>query len=90
MQDGAAAEGEWVAIRYASGRLGLPATSIWRLVDEGIIPSIRANEIERSPFRIPGDLVEEARQLVRAGGKVALRDFAREWVARNSVPEAVA
>jgi hypothetical protein len=89
MTDRAAADGEWVAIAHASRRLGLSVTAIWRLVDEGIIPSIRADEIERSPFRIPGDLVEEARQAARAGGKVALRQFALEWVARNAVAEAM-
>ena len=86
----AAADDEWVDIAFAADRLGMKPPTIWRLVNDGIIPSIRAEDAEGSTYRLPGQLIEDARRAVMAGGKVVLRDFAREWVAHNSVAEAVA
>jgi hypothetical protein len=85
-----AVAGEWVDIAYAAARLGFSDVTIWRLVDEGVIPSLRANDAVRSTYRLPGQLVEDARRAVMAGGKVVLREFAQDWVARNAVPEGVA
>jgi excisionase family DNA binding protein len=91
MPSPAAAEGEWVDIAFAAARLGMSPPTIWRLVNDGVIPSIRAEDAVGSTYRVPGQLFEDARRAVMAGGKIVLREFAREWAAGHAVPtEAVA
>lgn len=90
MPSPAAADGEWVDIAFAADRLGMKPPTIWRLVNDGIIPSIRAEDAEGSTYRLPGQLIEDARRAVMAGGKIVLREFAQEWTARHAPVEAVA
>lgn len=91
MPSPAAADSEWVDIAFAAARLGMKIPTVWRLVNDGTIPSIRAEAAVGSTYRVPGQLIEDARRAVLAGGKIVLRDFAREWAAKHATPtEAVA
>jgi hypothetical protein len=91
MPNPAAADGEWVDIAFAASRVGMKPPTIWRLVDDGTIPSIRAEDAVGSTYRVPGQLFEDARRAVMAGGKIVLREFAREWITKHATPaEAVA
>ena len=79
MPDQAACE-DWVGTAYAGKRLGYSQVTIWRLIQSGDLPSMRAGK----DFRLPGQLVEDAYNAVMAGGSIDLAAFAREWSARRA------
>jgi hypothetical protein len=81
---------EWIEVGDAASMLGYDADTILRLVRDESWPSIGIAGKRRTARRIPRALVTEARQRVFAGGQVELREFARQWSARNAAPEAVA
>jgi hypothetical protein len=74
---------DWIEVEAAAARLGLPYAAVLLLVQTGVIPSIRAVSANRSPYKIPVRLVEDARQAVLNGGQVVLAEFAPLWVARQ-------
>lgn len=80
---------EWMDVGVAATRLGFDAATLLRLIEAGDMPSIGIKGAQRTARRIPRLLVEEARRAVFAGAQVELREFARQWAARN-VAEAVA
>lgn len=83
-----AAADEWMDLTDAAARLGFKPLTLLRLIRDGDFPVIQIAGRERTTHRLPRALVEEARRVVFAGGQVELREFARQWAARNS--EAVA
>ncbi len=83
------ADGEWIDVGDAAARLGFDAATLLRLIEDGDMPWIGIKGRQRTARRIPRLLVEEARRVVFAGGQVELREFARQWAARNAA-EAVA
>ena len=80
----------WVDLAYASDRTGFSEVAILRLIAEGDMPAMQVRARKRTTHRIPRLLVDEAFAAVMAGGQVELREFARQWVARNATTEAVA
>jgi len=87
---GAAIADDWMDLAEAAPALGFDADTILRLIHEGDMPAMQIRGKRRTSCRLPRTLVEEARQRVLAGGQVELREFARQWSARNAIPEAVA
>lgn len=85
-------DGDWVGLADASLALGFDSDVILRLIHDGDLPAIqvRGKGKSRTAHRLPARLIAEARQLVFAGGQVELREFARQWAARNSAPAAEA
>jgi hypothetical protein len=81
---------DWVDVSYASKRTGFSAVAILRLVADGDMPAMQVRSHRRTSHRLPRRLVDEAYAAVMAGGQVELREFARQWAARNATPEAVA
>lgn len=81
---------DWVDVAYASGRTGFSHVAILRLIADGDMPAMQVRARKRTTHRIPRRLVDEAVAAVMAGGQVELREFARQWVARNATAEAVA
>jgi hypothetical protein len=81
---------EWVDVGVAATRLGFDAGTILRLIQEGALPAIQIAGRARTAHRLPRRLIDEAYAAVMAGGQVELREFARQWSARNAVPGAVA
>jgi hypothetical protein len=51
------------------------------------MPAMQVRGAERTTHRLPRRLVDEAYAAVMSGGQVELREFARQWSARNAVPE---
>lgn len=80
---------DWVDIAYASERTGFSDVLILRLIDDGDMPAMQVKARSRTAHRLPRRLVDEAYAAVMAGGQVELREFARQWSARNAI-EAVA
>jgi hypothetical protein len=82
--------GDWVGVADASLALGFDSDVILRLIHDGDLPAIqvRGKGKGRTAHRLPARLIADARQLVFSGGQVELREFARQWAARNSVPVA--
>lgn len=89
MADGAASD-EWVDLNYAAARTGFSPLALLRLIQAGDMPAMQIAGGERKSHRVPKRLVDEAYVAVMRGGQVELREFARQWAARNAVPEAVA
>jgi hypothetical protein len=81
---------DWVDVSYASERTGFSAVAILRLIQDGDMPAMQVRGAERTAHRLPRRLIEEAYAAVMGGGQVELREFARQWAARNQIPEAVA
>ncbi len=81
---------EWMDLGVAAARLGFDAGTILRLIQDGDMPAIQLRGAKRTAHRLPRSLVEEARRVVFTGGQVELREFGRQWAARNAAPEAVA
>jgi len=81
---------DWVDVAYASRRTGFSAVAILRLITDGDMPAMQVRARKRTTHRLPRRLVDEAHAAVMAGGQVELREFARQWAARNQIPEAVA
>lgn len=81
---------DWVDIAYASDRTGFSNVAILRLIADGDMPAMQVRARQRTAHRIPRRLVDEAVAAVMAGGQVELREFARQWVARNATAGAVA
>lgn len=81
---------DWVDLTYASERTGFSSVAILRLIQDGDMPAMQVRGSERTTHRLPRRLVDEAYAAVMAGGQVELREFARQWSARNAIPEAVA
>ncbi len=81
---------EWMDLRVAAAQLGFDAGTLLRLIQDGDMPAMQVRGQKRTAHRLPRSLVDEARQTVFAGGQVELREFARQWAARNAAPEAVA
>jgi excisionase family DNA binding protein len=95
MTDGqiAAREGiadDWMDLADASDALGFDSDTILRLIHDGDMPAMQIRGKRRTSCRLPRRLVDEAYAAVMSGGQVELREFARQWSARNAVPEAVA
>ena len=78
---------EWVDLSYASERTGFSSVAILRLIQDGDMPAMQVRGAERTTHRLPRRLVDEAYAAVMSGGQVELREFARQWSARNAVPE---
>lgn len=81
---------EWMDLADAAPRLGFDAGTILRLIQDGDMPAIQLRGQKRTAHRLPTALVNEARRRVFTGGQVELREFARQWAARNATAEAVA
>lgn len=82
---------DWVDISYASGRTGFSDVLILRLIQDGDMPAMQVRSKRRTTHRVPRRLFDEAYAKVMSGGQVELREFARQWSARNSgAAEAVA
>jgi hypothetical protein len=81
---------DWVDVAYASERTGFSDVLILRLIAEGDMPAMQVRASARTTHRLPRRLVDEAYAAVMAGGQVELREFARQWSARNATAEAVA
>lgn len=82
--------GEWMDLPDAAVRLGFDAGTILRLIQDGDMPAMQLRGGKRTAHRLPTALINEARQRVLAGGQVELREFARQWAARNAAPAAEA
>lgn len=84
------ASGDWIGLADAAAALGFDSDVLLRLVRDGDLPAIqvRGRGKSRTAHRLPARLIAEARQLVFSGGQVELREFARQWAARNSAPVA--
>lgn len=80
----ARASSEWVDIAYASERTGFSSVLILGLIEDGDMPAMQVKGARRTAHRLPRRLVDEAHAKVMAGGKVELREFARQWAARNA------
>jgi hypothetical protein len=81
---------DWVDVSYASKRTGFSAVAILRLIAEGDMPAMQVRARKRTTHRLPRRLVDEAHAAVMTGGQVELREFARQWSARNKISAAVA
>jgi hypothetical protein len=81
---------DWVDVAYASRRTGFSAVAILRLIQDGDMPAMQVRSFKRTSHRLPRRLVDEAYAAVMAGGQVELREFARQWSARNATAGAVA
>ena len=81
---------DWVDVAYASDRTGFSDVAILRLIQDGDMPAMQVRAAKRTSHRIPRRLVDEAHAAVMAGGQVELREFARQWSARNATDAAVA
>jgi hypothetical protein len=81
---------DWVDLTYASERTGFSSVAILRLIQDGDMPAMQVRGAERTTHRLPRRLVDEAYAAVMAGGQVELREFARQWSARNAIAGAVA
>jgi len=81
---------DWVDLSYASERTGFSAVAILRLIQDGDLPAMQVRGPERTSHRLPRRLVDEAYAAVMAGAQVELREFARQWSARNATTGAVA
>jgi hypothetical protein len=75
---------DWVDIAYASQQTGFSDVAILRLIQDGDMPAMQVRSRKRTTHRLPRRLVDEARAKVMAGGQVELREFARQWSARNA------
>jgi hypothetical protein len=73
-----------VDIAYAAERTGFSSVLILGLIDDGDMPVMQVKRARRTTHRLPRRLVDEAHAKVMAGGKVELREFARQWSARNA------
>jgi hypothetical protein len=80
---------DWVDVSYASERTGFSSVMILRLIADGDMPAMQIKASERTTHRLPRRLVDEAHAKVMAGGQVELREFCRQWAARNRMTEAV-
>jgi hypothetical protein len=76
-------DADWMDLADAAARLGFDAGTILRLIQEGDIPVMQLRGARRTAHRLPTALVNEARRTVFAGGQVELREFAKQWAARN-------
>jgi hypothetical protein len=86
-----AAESEdWADIAYAAEQTGFSSVLILGLIESGDMPAMQVKASKRTAHRIPRRLVDEARDTVMAGGQVELREFARQWSARNATNRAAA
>jgi hypothetical protein len=80
---------DWVDIAYASDRTGFSDVLILRLIQDGDMPAMQVRSKRRTAHRVPRRLFDEAYAAVMSGAQVELREFARQWSARNAA-EAVA
>lgn len=87
-----AADGDWIGLAEAALALGFDSDVILRLIRDGDMPAIqiRGKQGNRTAHRLPRRLIDEARRMVFTGGQVELREFARQWSARNATAGAVA
>lgn len=83
-------DGDWIGLADAALALGFDSDVILRLIRDGDMPAIQIRGKRRTAHRLPRRLVDEARRMVFTGGQVELREFARQWSARNATTEAVA
>jgi len=83
-----ALNGDWIGLADAAVALGFDSDVILRLIHDGDMPAIqvRGRGKSRTAHRLPARLVADARRLVFSGGQVELREFARQWAARNTAP----
>jgi hypothetical protein len=75
---------EWVDLSYASARTGFSPLRLLRLIQDGDMPAMQIAGGERKSHRVPKRLVDEAYAAVMHGGQIELREFARQWAARNA------
>lgn len=85
-----AIDGDWIGLAEAALALGFDSDVILRLIHDGDMPAIQIRGKSRTAHRLPRRLIDEARRMVFTGGQVELREFARQWSARNATAEAVA
>lgn len=81
---------EWVDLGYMAGKTGFDELTLRRLIDSGDLPAMQVASNARTFSKVPRCLVDEAYAVVMSGGRVELREFCRQWAARNAAPEAVA
>ena len=84
-------ESELVDLGYAAEKTGFDEYTLRRLIDSGDLPAMQlANATGDRTFRkVPRALIDAAHAVVMSGGQVELREFCRQWAARNAT-EAVA
>lgn len=75
---------DWVDVGYAASQLGFSDVTILRLIQDGDMPAMQVAGPKRLAHKLPRALVEEARRAVFAGAQVELREFGRQWAARNA------
>jgi hypothetical protein len=82
---------EWADLGYMAEKTGFDVITLRRLIDSGDLPAMQLAGSSRTTHKIPRRLADEAYAAVmRAGRVVELREFCRQWAARNAIPEAVA
>ena len=82
--------GEWADLGYMADRTGFGEMTLRKLIEDGDLPALQLAGSSRTSTRVPRRLVDEAYAAVMHAGRVVeLRDFCREWKARNAA-EAVA
>jgi hypothetical protein len=82
--------GEWVDLGYMADKTGFNEVTLQRLIESGDLPAMQMASPQRTFYKIPRRLVDEAYAAVMAGGQIELRAFCRAWSARNTTAGAVA
>jgi hypothetical protein len=91
MPDSPAGDGEWADLGYMAGKTGFDAMTLRRLIEAGDLPAMQLAGSARTFSKVPRRLVDEAYAAVmHQGGRLELREFCRQWKARNSAPGEVA